>query len=129
MAREGQITVHSENMFPIIKKWLYSDKDIFLRELVANACDAISKRQRLESLGATLSVTDEARELLTRKGYDPDYGARPLRRTIRTQVEDPCAQLLLEGGLPQGSVLTVTVQEGKLALLPSPAALALREET
>ncbi|MCI8349685.1 MAG: molecular chaperone HtpG [Oscillospiraceae bacterium] len=51
MAREGQITVHSENMFPIIKKWLYSDKDIFLRELVANACDAISKRQRLESLG------------------------------------------------------------------------------
>ena len=41
--REGNIQVHSENILPIIKKWLYSDKDIFLRELVANGCDAIKK--------------------------------------------------------------------------------------
>ena len=41
MAREGQIKVQSEKIFPIIKKWLYSDKDIFLRELVSNASDAI----------------------------------------------------------------------------------------
>ena len=40
MQKEGQIKVSSENIFPIIKKWLYSDKDIFLREIVANACDA-----------------------------------------------------------------------------------------
>ena len=43
MQKEGQIKVSSENIFPIIKKWLYSDKDIFLREIVANACDAIKK--------------------------------------------------------------------------------------
>ena len=43
MKREGQIKVHSENILPIIKKWLYSDKDIFLRELVSNGCDAIKK--------------------------------------------------------------------------------------
>ena len=110
------------------------DDIVVFQQLGQSQLSAIAQRlldglgQRLEGLGATLSVTDEARELLTREGYDPDYGARPLRRTIRTQVEDPCAQLLLEGGLPQGSVLTVTVQEGKLTLLPSPAALALREE-
>lgn len=51
MKKEGQIKVHSENIFPIIKKWLYSDKDIFLRELVSNACDAIKKYDRLISLG------------------------------------------------------------------------------
>ena len=51
MKREGQIQVHSENIFPVIKKWLYSDKDIFLRELVANGCDAIQKLQKLRGIG------------------------------------------------------------------------------
>ena len=49
--REGNIQVHSENILPIIKKWLYSDKDIFLRELVSNGCDAIRKFERLTQLG------------------------------------------------------------------------------
>ncbi len=48
---KGNISVNSENMFPIIKKWLYSDKDIFLREIVSNACDAITKLKKLVSLG------------------------------------------------------------------------------
>ena len=47
----GNIAVHTENIFPIIKQWLYSDKDIFLRELVSNACDAIQKLSRLSSIG------------------------------------------------------------------------------
>ncbi len=51
MKREGQIKVDSENLFPIIKKWLYSDKDIFLREIVANSCDAVRKYQSLCSIG------------------------------------------------------------------------------
>ncbi len=51
MKREGQIRVDSENLFPIIKKWLYSDKDIFLREIVANGCDAIKKYQSLCLIG------------------------------------------------------------------------------
>ncbi|MBQ3928521.1 MAG: ATP-binding protein, partial [Clostridia bacterium] len=53
MKREGQIKVDSENLFPIIKKWLYSDKDIFLREIIANGCDAIKKYQSLCSMGET----------------------------------------------------------------------------
>ena len=44
---QGTVKIHSENILPIIKKWLYSDKDIFVRELVSNACDAISKLRQL----------------------------------------------------------------------------------
>lgn len=51
MKREGQISVNSKNMFPIIKKWLYSDKDIFLREIVSNGCDAIKKLESLQGIG------------------------------------------------------------------------------
>ena len=51
MKKEGQIRVDSENLFPIIKKWLYSDKDIFLREMIANGCDAIKKYQSLCTIG------------------------------------------------------------------------------
>lgn len=51
MKRTEQIKVDSENLFPIIKKWLYSDKDIFLREIVANGCDAIKKYQSICSIG------------------------------------------------------------------------------
>ena len=48
---KGGISVDTEHIFPIIKKWLYSEKDIFLREIVSNASDAITKLKRLESLG------------------------------------------------------------------------------
>ncbi len=44
---EGHLKIHSENILPIIKKWLYSDKDIFIRELISNACDALHKFERL----------------------------------------------------------------------------------
>jgi len=48
---KGNISIHTENIFPIIKKWLYSDKDIFVREMISNGCDAISKLKKLASLG------------------------------------------------------------------------------
>jgi molecular chaperone HtpG len=48
---EGKLSVNSENILPIIKKWLYSDKDIFLRELVSNSCDAINKLKLLQAQG------------------------------------------------------------------------------
>lgn len=48
---KGNIAVNTENIFPIIKQWLYSDKDIFVRELVSNGCDAVSKLKKLVSLG------------------------------------------------------------------------------
>ena len=50
---KGALSVDTEHLFPIIKKWLYSEKDIFIREVVSNACDAITKHKRLISLGET----------------------------------------------------------------------------
>ena len=49
--KKGGISVETAHIFPVIKKWLYSEKDIFLREIVSNACDAVTKLRRLASLG------------------------------------------------------------------------------
>ncbi len=51
MARQGSLSINSENIFPIIKKWLYSDHDIFYRELISNGCDAITKLKKLAMMG------------------------------------------------------------------------------
>ncbi len=51
MAKSGSLSINSENIFPIIKKWLYSDHDIFYRELVSNGCDAITKLKKLALMG------------------------------------------------------------------------------
>ena len=57
--KKGNISIHTENIFPIIKKWLYSDKDIFIRELISNGCDAVNKYKRLISMGETSGIQDE----------------------------------------------------------------------
>ena len=51
MAKKGSLSISSENIFPVIKKWLYSDHDIFYRELISNGCDAITKLKKLELMG------------------------------------------------------------------------------
>ena len=51
MAKSGSLSINSENIFPIIKKWLYSDHDIFYRELISNGCDAITKLKKLDMMG------------------------------------------------------------------------------
>lgn len=59
----GSISIHAENIFPIIKKWLYSDKDIFVRELISNGTDAISKFKRLVSIGEAEASAEEKYEV------------------------------------------------------------------
>ena len=49
--KQGSLSINSENIFPIIKKWLYSDHDIFYRELISNGCDAITKLKKLDVMG------------------------------------------------------------------------------
>ncbi len=56
---KGGISVEIEHLFPIIKKWLYSEKEIFLREIVSNACDAVTKLKKLSSLGKAENITDD----------------------------------------------------------------------
>lgn len=57
MSKQGNLSIHSENIFPIIKKWLYSDHDIFVREIISNACDAILKFRKLCDMGETTDET------------------------------------------------------------------------
>lgn len=51
MAKKGNLSINSDNIFPIIKKWMYSDHDIFVRELISNGCDAITKLKKLDMMG------------------------------------------------------------------------------
>ena len=93
-------------------------------ELSDIACRMLQRlSSRLEKLGVQLTVTEEAHNLLTQEGFDPDYGARPLRRVLRTQIEDPAAELLLSESLPSGSTLTIAASAGKITLLPASLAL------
>ena len=91
-----------------------------IRDIARRMLDTVG--QRLEKLGVALRTGEEALDLLARDGFDPAYGARPLRRTIRAQVEDPAAELLLSGALEQGSALLADAREGKLALTVLPPA-------
>ncbi len=65
MAKQGTIKISSENMMPIIKKWLYSDKDIFLREIVANGVDAITKHKKLVDMGEAVKEEGEYKILVS----------------------------------------------------------------
>ena len=64
--KKGGISVQTEHIFPVIKKWLYSEKEIFLRELVSNACDAVSKLTRLSSLGEITLPEEEKFSVIVR---------------------------------------------------------------
>ena len=64
-------------------------------------------RKLLAERRIEVEVTDEAKELLAQKGYDPHYGARPLKRTIQRMIQDPLAMRILEGDFPEGSKVCV----------------------
>ncbi len=80
-------------------------------------------KQRVAERRITLDVTDAAMTELAHEGYDPSFGARPLKRVIQRQISDPAAVLILEGRVGEGDILRVDVDEhGHIALLtPQPA--------
>ena len=61
--KQGNLSINSDNIFPIIKKWLYSDHDIFVREMVSNGCDAITKLKKLSLMGEYTAPADEKYEV------------------------------------------------------------------
>jgi ATP-dependent Clp protease ATP-binding subunit ClpC len=63
-----------------------------------------------------LQITDEAKDLLGEKGYDPAFGARPLRRVIEHLVEDPLSEALLEGRFNAGETIQIDCQNGEIVL-------------
>ena len=77
---------------------------------------------RMEAMGLHLDVSGDAVKELARKGFDPKYGARPLRRAIQNQVEDAVAERMLEGGLKEGGTARLTVTDGKLTVEAEPEA-------
>ncbi len=80
--------------------------DIQLRRL-----EALLKDRRM-----TIELDDAAREWLAEKGYDPAYGARPLKRVIQKELQDPLARLLLEGAISDGDVIRVSAEAGSLTV-------------
>ena len=75
-------------------------------------------RTRLLERRITLQVTEPARLFIADQGFDPAYGARPLRRFIAREVETRVARALLRGDLPDGSVISVDVVDGELTVVP-----------
>ena len=73
-------------------------------------------RSRLAERRLSLVVTPEAEQWLAHAGYDPDYGARPLRRVLQRSIEDPLALALLEGRYLDGATVTVAVDDGQIVL-------------
>src|SRR5688572_22762630 len=90
-----------------------------LAHIVALQLAALEKM--LEARRLHLRVAPEASELLARKGYDPVYGARPLKRVIQRELQNPIALELLEGKYPEGSTIVVGTLDGHLTFANAPA--------
>ena len=86
-----------------------------IRTIAANMLQSVTKR--LSDMGVELTVTEEALDRLCREGYDAEYGARPLRRIIQSQVEDTAAERLLEGKIQKGDRAELIVEDGKLDMV------------
>jgi len=71
-------------------------------------------RKRLQERNMELSLDDAARDLLGEAGFDPVYGARPLKRAIQQQIENPLAQKILQGTFGPGDRIQVTARDGQL---------------
>ena len=98
------------------------DETIVFRQLTEENICAIARRMlentgsRMAEQGITLEADDEAVQLLSQDGFDPQYGARPLRRAIQSEVEDAVAEQMLEGTLKSGDTAHVVVRDGKVAI-------------
>ena len=98
------------------------DEVVVFRRLTKEDMTALARRaltgaaERAAGAGVALTFTEAAAAALADAGFDPDMGARPLRRALRETVEDPLAELLLRGDLRSGDSAAVTVRDGKIAI-------------
>ena len=98
------------------------DETVVFRRLTEDDIAEIARRmlasteKRIAELGVTLDADDAAVKKLAKTGFDPLYGARPLRRVIQNQVEDAVAEQMLEGKLKNGSHAHITVEDDKLCI-------------
>ena len=98
------------------------DENIVFRQLTEEDIRRIAQRmleitgKRMAQQGITLLADDEAVTALAKDGFDPQYGARPLRRAIQNEVEDAVAEQMLEGKLQSGDTAHICLQDGKVAI-------------
>jgi len=71
-------------------------------------------RRRLHAQGVSLDVSDDAKDWLANKGYQPEFGARPLRRVIQREVDRQLSRMLLGGELSPGQTVQITTRDGRL---------------
>jgi ATP-dependent Clp protease ATP-binding subunit ClpB len=81
-------------------------------------------RERLAERGLSLELTDAAKEIVLEAGWDPTYGARPLKRALQRLVENPLAKALLEARFAEGDTVRVDADDGELVFSKAPAAVA-----
>jgi len=86
-----------------------------IRQIAANLVKSVN--DRLKDMEMTIEVTDAALDKLTEKGFDPVYGARPLKRTIQTELEDQLAELMLSGGVKKGDTVIADVEDDAIKLI------------
>ena len=98
------------------------DDIIVFRALTEQDIEEVARRMlktvagRMETMDIHLDASDEAVKELAKEGFDPRYGARPLRRAIQNQVEDAVAELMLEGKLKSGDTAHVRLRDGKVVI-------------
>jgi ATP-dependent Clp protease ATP-binding subunit ClpC len=78
--------------------------------------------QRLKAKNIILNLDDKAKDFLVEKGYDPQYGARPMRRSVERFLEDPLAEEILKGSLHEGEPIQVTAEKDHLIFSQKAAA-------
>ena len=111
------------------------DSTVVFRRLSRADVSAIARRmlkatvQRAAALGVTLTVEDAAVERIADEGFDPLYGARPLRRVIRAEVEDAVAELLLSGALHAGGAARIAAEDGTLRVRREEPSIPAAAET
>ena len=102
------------------------DEKIIFHRLTKDNIRSITRRMitvvaaRFAELGMELEVTEEALDALAEKGYDEKYGARPLRRTIRSLIEDRAAEMVLEGSIGRGDSISAELRDGSIVLVRRP---------
>lgn len=96
------------------------DDIIVFRALTEQDIEEVARRMlktvagRMEAMDIHLDASDEAVKELAKEGFDPRYGARPLRRAIQSKVEDAVAEKMLDGTLQQGDTARLTVEDNQL---------------
>ena len=107
-----------QNLYEILSKNIRLFRPL-TRENLNSIIDLMveSLRKRLKDRDLDLELTDAAKELIIERGYDPLYGARPLRRVLQSSVETLVARTILRGDISAGSTITVDARDGELVVV------------